>query len=103
MIFQSKFCMKLNSFLLELNLELNKGIISASQFPASFKFANVAPASKDASRNLKDKYRPISILHVVSKDFERLMSKQLPNDFGKIFSRFQGDFKKTLVHSIAFF
>ena len=85
MIFQSKFCMK-----------LNKGIISASQFPASFKFANVAPASKDASRNLKDKYRPISILHVVSKDFERLMSKQLPNDFGKIFSRFQGDFKKNI-------
>ena len=71
--------MKSNNFLLELNLELNEDIISASQFPASFKFANVTPSSKEASRNLKDKYRPKSILPVFSKDSEKLMSKQLPN------------------------
>ena len=71
--------MKSNNVLLELNLELNEDIISASQFPASFKFANVTPASKEASRNLEDKYRPKSILPVFSKDSEKLMSKQLPN------------------------
>ena len=47
--------------------------ISASQFPASFNFTNVTTAFKQGSRNAKDNYRPISILPVVSKDFEKLI------------------------------
>ena len=47
-------------------LQFNEGIF-VSRYPSSFKFANITPAFKQGSRNLKDNYRPISILPVVSK------------------------------------
>ena len=86
----------------QIYLQRNEGV-SASQFPASFKFENVTPAFKQGSKNIKDNRRPIRILPVASKDFKKLMCKQLPNHFDNIFSRFQGGFGKKLVHSIAFF
>ena len=50
-------------------LQFNETIYS-SKFPTSFKFANVTPAFK-GSRNKKDNYRPISILPIISKIFEK--------------------------------
>ena len=73
-------------------------LISTSQFPASFKLqikvTNVTLAFKQGSRNLKDNYRPISILPVLSKVFEKLMCKQLSNHFDNTFSKFQCSFRK---------
>ena len=74
-------------------LKFNEAIY-ASKFWASFKFANVTPAFKQGSRNQKDNYRPISILPIISKIFEKLICRQLSNHFDNILSKFQCGFRK---------
>ena len=46
------------------------------------------------NRNQKDNYRPISILPIISKIFEKLICRQLSNHFDNIFSKFQCGFRK---------
>ena len=58
------------------------------------KVAIVTLVFKQGSRNLKDNYRPISILAVASKVFEKLICKQPSNHFDNIFSKFQCGFIK---------
>ena len=60
--------------------------ICSSRFPATFKFANVTPVFKNGDRNQKDNHRPISILPIISKIFEKLICRQLSNYFNNIFS-----------------
>ena len=73
--------------------QFNEAICS-SKFPATFKFANVTPVFKKGNRNQKDNYRPISILPIISKIFEKLICRQLSNHFDNIFSKFQCGFRK---------
>ena len=68
--------------------------ICSSQFPATFKFVNVTTVFKQGPRNLKDNYRPISILSIVSKIFEKLINGQIYNHFDNIFSKSQCGFRK---------
>ena len=68
--------------------------IKSPKFPDFFKFANIAPAFKQGSRNQKDNYRPISILPLISKIFEKLICSQLSNHFDNILSKFQCGFKR---------
>ena len=68
--------------------------ICSSKFPATFKFANVTPFFKKSNQNQKDNYRPISILPIISKIFEKLICRQLSNHFDNIFSKFQCGFRK---------
>ena len=82
-----------NFFAEHIFLQFNDGIES-SKYAESFKFANITPAFKQGSRNLKDNYRPISILPVVSKIFEKMLCNQLSNYFDNIFSKFQCGFRK---------
>ena len=42
----------------------------------------------------KGNYRPVSILHIISKIFEKIISKQLSNHFQNILSDFQFGFRK---------
>ena len=51
--------------------------VNSSKFPSSFKCANITPIFKNESRNHKTNYRPVSILPIVSKIFEKIMSNQL--------------------------
>ena len=74
-------------------LQFNKAI-RALKFSASFKFANVAPVFKQGSKNRKDNYKPISILPIISKIFEKLFCRQLSNHFDNILSKFQCGFRK---------
>ena len=59
------------------------------------KFANVTPVFNQSSINLKDNYRPISILPNSSKTFEKLISGQ-SNHFDYIFSKSKYGFRKGL-------
>ena len=59
-----------------LVLMLNKFLGTAS-FPDSWKSARVTPIFKDGKKDEKSNYRPISILPVVSKLFERMVFNQL--------------------------
>ena len=52
------------------------------------------PAFKKGPRTSKNKYRPVSILPVVSKICERLLSRQLAEFFYDILSKFQCGFRK---------
>ena len=51
---------------------LNQGV-----FPEIWKYANVVPVYKKSERNVKENYRPISLLPVISKIFEKLMYDSL--------------------------
>ena len=51
--------------------------IETSQFPDSWKVARITPIFKDGDRTEKSNYRPISVLPVISKLFEKLVFNQL--------------------------
>ena len=68
----------------------NEGI-STARFPDIFK--EVKPVLKKKSRIDKENYRPVSILLVISKIFERLIFKQLMF-FEPVFSKYHCGFWK---------
>ena len=51
--------------------------IETSQFPDSWKVGRVAPIFKDGDKTEKSNYRPISVLPVISRLFEKLVFEQL--------------------------
>ena len=51
----------------------NINSIKASIFPSYLKLADVTPLQKQCSKSLQENYRPISILPILSKVFERSM------------------------------
>ena len=65
------------------------------KFPDCLKLANVTPVFKKGARTSKNNYRPVSILPVLSKLFERLIKKQLSEFFYSILSKFQCGFRKS--------
>ena len=52
-------------------LSFNNMIVT-SIFKAALKLANITPAFKNASKNYKESYRPVTISLIVSKIYERL-------------------------------
>ena len=74
--------------------------IETSRCPDSWKVARVAPIFKDGDKTEKSNYRPISVLPVISRLFEKLVTNQLyqyMNDNG-YFSSGQSGFLR--LHSI---
>ena len=59
--------------------------IELSKFPSSLKQAYITPVF---SKKQKENYRPVSILSVISKIFEEILSKQLYIYFENILSKF---------------
>ena len=53
--------------------------IKKSDFPQNLKLANITPVYKKNDPLDKTNYRPVSVLPVVSKIFERIMQKQINN------------------------
>ena len=51
--------------------------LETSQFPDPWKIARVSPIFKDGDKTEKSNYRPISVLPVVSRLFEKLVFSQL--------------------------
>ena len=68
--------------------------VTSSKFLSPFKCANITPIFKNESRNRKTNYRPASILPIVSKIFENVVSNQLSSYFEKNFPKFQCGFRK---------
>ena len=63
--------------------------VNYSKFPFSFKCANITPIFQNESRHHKTNYRPVRILPIVSKIFEKIISNQL-----SMYSKFQCSFRK---------
>ena len=49
------------------------------KLPNIVKQANLTPASRKGNRSSKVNYRPVSILPVIAKIFEKLLGKQVTN------------------------
>ena len=86
---------KLSSDILSkpLTMIINSGI-RAHIFPENEKIASVTPVYKSGDKLRKENYRPISILNVFSKVFERFLYNQLNAHFNNILSQFLSAYRK---------
>ena len=66
----------------------------SSSFPSCLKMADVTPFHKKGKKNLKENYRPVSILPIFSKVFERNVFAQMSSFFDKFLSKQQCYFPK---------
>ena len=68
--------------------------VNECTFPSKLKFANISPLFKKDDNTNKKNYRPISILPVVSKIFERVFLQQMSNFVSNIISPYLCGFRK---------
>ena len=68
--------------------------ITSSKFPSSLKMANITAVFKKGTKSLKGNYRPISVLPLVLKIFERVICKHLTVLFDNILWKCQCRFRK---------
>ena len=60
------------------------------------------PFSKKGTKSLKENYRPVSILPLVSKIFERNICKQLTTFLITFYQNISADLEKTMVHDTVY-
>ena len=65
----------------------NDSIIRSSIFPDELKLAEIIPVHKEGDTTDKANYRPISLLPIISKVFERLIAKQISPFINTFFSK----------------
>lgn len=68
--------------------------ISTSSFPDTLKLAEISAIYKKNDNLLRNNYRPISVLSVISKLFEITLTDQLDSIFGNIFSPLLSAYRK---------
>ena len=68
--------------------------IKKSTFPSILKNPNINPVFTKGYRGSKENYRPISILPVISKIFEKLLFKQITIFIDPLLSKYQCGFRK---------
>ena len=68
--------------------------VDRGDFPSILKIANITPVFKKGDRDVKDNYRPVSILPVISKIFEKLLCKQITMFIDPLLSKFHCGFRK---------
>ena len=69
--------------------------INTSSYPSLLKRADITAVHKKDSKSAKNNYRPVSILSNISKVYERIMFKQMPEYFeSSVFSKYQCGFRK---------
>ena len=56
---------------------INKSLTGSRKFLPNLKLADITPIYKKKDPQAKESYRPVSVLPVFSKFFERLMQKQI--------------------------
>ena len=76
--------------------------LEKSKFPDCLKLANVTPVFKKGARTSENNYRPVSILPILSKLFERLISKQLSEFFKVCYQNFSVVLGKVMVPNTVF-
>ena len=69
-------------------------VIKSSSFPSALKLADVTPVHKKGRKDMKENFRPVSILPTLSKIFEKCMFAQMSTFFDNIFSNEQCGFLK---------
>ena len=72
---------------------INYGI-NTSNFDSNLKLADISPIFKDTDRTNTQKYRPVSVLPVISKVFERTLEEQITTFIDKYLSPFLCGYRK---------
>ena len=72
---------------------LNQSLVSG-EFPRCLKQAEVITVFKKEGKHDKFNYRPVSVLPVISKIYERFVHDEMYKYFHHIFSKFQCNFRK---------
>jgi hypothetical protein len=72
----------------------NEEIIENKKFPSKLKLADITPIFKKLDSILRENYRPVSILPVVSKIYERLMQTQMKGYIEKHLSPYLCGYRK---------
>ena len=70
-------------------------VLTSGMFPDILKQAEICPIFKKGDAMNVCNYRPVSILPIVSKIFEKEMVRQLENYFEDILSPYISGFRKT--------
>ena len=68
--------------------------VRSGKFPSILKHGNITPVFKKGSAESKENYRPVSIPPVISKMFDKIISKQLTTFMDSLLSKYQGGFRK---------
>ena len=68
--------------------------IRSGKFPSILKKANITPVFKKGFKGSKENYRPVSILPVISKIFEKMESKQITSFMDPLLSKYQCGFRR---------
>ena len=92
----SSFFLKLAlPFVAKSLLKIFNTSLETSKFPDTWKTARVAPIFKDGDKSIRSNYRPISVLPVVSRLFEKLVFNQLYKylDSNRLLSNGQSGFR----------
>ena len=76
--------------------------IKSFTFPSCPKEADITPIHKKGKKDKKENYRPVSILPVLSKIFERIMFKQMSAFFEDILTNNNADSEKVITPSNVF-
>ena len=74
-------------------LRIINDVIHTAQFPDALKLADITPVFKKEDSNNVKKYRPVSVLPVMSKVFERIMEKKIA-DMEEFMSPYLCGFRK---------
>ena len=69
-------------------------VVLGHKFSSQLKLADITPLHKKLETILKENYRPVSLLPVVSKLFERLMQKQMVAYIEKFLSPYLCGYRK---------
>ena len=72
----------------------NEEIIQGKVFPAKLKLADITPIFKTLKKTFVKNYRPVSVLPIISKIFERIIDKQTDAYINKILSPFLCGYRK---------
>ena len=76
---------------MEIICDFSNDCVDRGDFPSILKNANITPVFKKGD---KDFYRPVSILPIISKIFEKLLCKQIMIFIDPLLSKFQCGFRK---------
>ena len=61
----------------------NEEILLNKNFPVNLKLADISPIFKKKDQTFAENYRPVNVLITVSKEFERIIQKQISDYIGK--------------------
>ena len=68
--------------------------IKSGKFPAILKNGDITAVFKKGFKGSKENYRPVSILPIISKIFEKIISTQIANFMDPLLSKYQCGFRR---------